>query len=248
MRRLRSATFDGLWACWTALFGLAIPILAVLDSPPRTVRLLSRVWVRGVLALLAGVVGLRYGLRGGSGFPQAPCLIIANHQSTWETLAALVLFPDVAVVAKRELLRIPVLGWYLRHSAMIIIDRDEGSKALRAMAARSREALAEGRSVLIFPEGTRKKVGEPIEFRRGVELLYRSLEAPVAPVVVNSGSFWPLGHEPKRPGRITVSILTSIPPGLNAAHFATATAALMQSEVAVLEGRAYPANSTPHPP
>ncbi len=174
---------------------------------------------------------------------KAPCLIIVNHQSTWETLAALVLFPDVAVVAKRELLRIPVLGWYLQHSTMIVIDREEGSKALREMTVQGRAALAAGRSVLIFPEGTRKKVGAPIDFKRGVELLYRSLGVPVTPVVVNSGSFWPLGHGPKRPGRIVVSFLLAIPPGLNASQFAMATSALMQSEVAVLEGRARPGSS-----
>jgi 1-acyl-sn-glycerol-3-phosphate acyltransferase len=235
MRALRSLAFNGLWGLWTALFGLAIPVLLIMGSPPETVRMLTRLWVRGILWMLSGVVGLEYALHGWEHVLHTPSLIIANHQSTWETLAALVLFPDVAIIAKRELLRIPVMGWYLKHSPMIVIDRGEASKALRLMTTQSREALAAGRSVLIFPEGTRKPVGNPVEFKRGVELLYRTLGVPVLPVVVNSGCFWPLGRGPKRPGTITVSCLAPIEPGLSAAVFTKTAEALIQAEKATLE-------------
>ena len=96
-------------------------------------------------------------MRGGENWPLTPGLIIANHELTWETLAALVLFPDVAIVTKQELLRIPIMGWYLRRSPMIMIDRDDGHKALRAMVEQGQAALAAERSVLIFPEGARKR-------------------------------------------------------------------------------------------
>ncbi|MCA1777692.1 MAG: 1-acyl-sn-glycerol-3-phosphate acyltransferase [Loktanella sp.] len=219
LRKLRSLAFDGLFALWTSVFALGIPILWLAGTPARPVRSVSRVWVRGVLFLLRVVVGLDYRERGRGQRPQGVCIIISNHESTWETLAYLVLFPDVAIVAKKELLRIPVLSWYLRHSPMIIIDRETGSSAFKMMLKQGRAALAEGRSLLLFPQGSRMLPGEPIRFRRGIELLYTQLNAPVLPVVVNSGDFWGAAHPDKQPGTITVSSLEPVPPGLTAAAF-----------------------------
>lgn len=234
MQALRSLTFNVLWGAWTGVFGLAIPVLWLLRSRPSTVRKLSRVWARGVLALLAASAGVRHAVRGASNLPGQPCLIVANHQSTWETIAALALFPDVAIVAKRELLRIPVMGWFLRRSAMIVIDREEAGKALREMTAQSRAALADGRPVLIFPEGTRTPVGETVNFKRGVELLYRTLGVTVVPVALDSGRFWPRGAGWKTPGTITVSILPPIAPGLPAAEFARRAETVIEQEKAAL--------------
>jgi 1-acyl-sn-glycerol-3-phosphate acyltransferase len=234
MQALRSVTFNVLWAGWTGVFGLTIPVLLGLRSPPSTVRKLSRVWARGVLVLLAVSTGVRHSVRGASNLPGRPCLIVANHQSTWETIAALVLFPDVAIVAKRELLRIPVMGWYLRRSPMIVIDRDEAGKALREMTTQSRAALADGRPVLIFPEGTRTPVDEPVNFKRGVELLYRTLGVAVAPVALDSGRFWPGGSGLKTPGTITISILPPIAPSLPAAEFARQAETAIEWEKAAL--------------
>lgn len=235
MSTLRSVVFCGLWGLWTALFGLAIPLLWGIRSPPRLVRTLSRVWARGILVLLSSIVGLRYLERGREHVPRTPSLIVSNHQSMWETLAALVLFPDVAIVAKRELLRIPIMGWYLKRAPMIVIDRGMASKALREMTEQGRAALAAGRSVLIFPEGTRKLRAEPIKFKRGVELLYRRLGVPVLPVVVNSGRLWGIGSAPKQPGTIIVSFLAPIKPGLSAADFSSTAEALMEAEKTKLE-------------
>ena len=102
------------------------------------------------------------------------------------------------------------------------------------MTAQSRAAMAEGRSVLIFPEGTRTPVGKPVSFKRGVELLYRTLEAPVVPVALDSGRFWPLGSRLKAPGVITVSLLSPIPPGLPAAEFARRAESMIETEKAAL--------------
>ena len=142
---------------------------------------------KGILFCLRGVVGLKHEERGQGNIPDGPCLIIANHQSTWETLAFLVLFPDVAIIAKEELLTIPVFSWFLRKSPMILIDRESGAKAIRKMIDESRAALDQGRPVLIFPQGSRKSVHEPVEFKRGVEFLYTKLGRPVLPVALNSG-------------------------------------------------------------
>jgi len=216
---LRSWLFDGLLLAWTALFALGIPVLWVAGSPRRPIRAITRLWVRGVLALLKTVVGLTYTEQGRAVMPKAPCLIIANHQSVWETLAFVLLFPDVAIIAKQELLKVPVVSWYLARSPMIVIDREAGSSTLKLMLKQAQDALADGRCVLIFPEGTRKLPDAPIEFRRGIELLYARLKVPVLLVVVNSGKFWS-AHQPyKRPGSITVSYLPLIQPGLSPAEF-----------------------------
>ncbi len=226
---LRSRLFDGALALWTGLFGLAIPVFWVLGSPEAPIRAATRLWVRGALALLRAIVGLRHVERGRKPRPDEPCLIVANHQSTWETLAFLLLFPDVAIVAKQELIQIPVFGWYLRRSPMIIIDRETGTKALRAMVDQGREALGQGRSVLIFPEGTRRGATDPVAFKRGTEMLYARLGVPALPVAVDSGRFWPPGGAPKRPGVITVSYLEPIEANLPGTAFAERAERLLQA-------------------
>lgn len=219
MQLLRSKLFDAYLAAWTCLFTPILAGLWLCGSRERAVRLASRLWARGILAGLKRIVGLTYAERGLQNIPGGPCLIVANHQSTWETLAFLVLFPDVAIVAKQELLTIPVFSWFLRKSPMILIDRESGSKAVRKMVDESRAALAQGRSVLIFPEGTRKPVSEPIAFKRGVELLYAKLDCVVLPVALNSGHFWGADCPVKRGGTISVSYLDPIEPGLPGDEF-----------------------------
>jgi 1-acyl-sn-glycerol-3-phosphate acyltransferase len=131
----------------------------------------------------------------------------------------LALFPDIAIVAKRDLLSIPVFAWFLRNAPMILIDRDGGMKSVRKLVEDSREALASGRSVLIFPEGTRRSVSAPIEFKRGIEILYAKLDRKVLPVALNSGHFWSPQHRYKRAGTIRVSYLDPIEPGLGGPEF-----------------------------
>jgi 1-acyl-sn-glycerol-3-phosphate acyltransferase len=216
---MRSKLFDLLLAFWTALFGLAVPVLWLCGSPEPAIRAATRLWVHGALLGLKHVVGLQYVELGREHIPNEPCLIVANHQSTWETLASLLLFPDVAIVAKQELLAIPVFGWYLRHSPMIVIDRETGPKALREMVQQSQTALSEGRCVLVFPEGTRRPVADPVTFKRGAELLYAKLGVPVLTMALNSGHFWSPGDHCKRSGTITVSYREPIPAGLSGAEF-----------------------------
>lgn len=226
---MRSKLFDGLFALWTGVFGLAVPVLWLCGSPRPAIRSATRLWVRGALFGLRHVVGLRHVERGREHVPDEPCLIVANHQSTWETLASLLLFPDVAIVAKQELLAIPVFGWYLRKSPMIVIDRETGPKALREMIQQSQAALAEGRSVLVFPEGTRRQVSEPVAFKRGSEFLYTKLGVPVLPMALNSGHFWGVGGGSKHAGTITVAYGEPIAPGLSGAEFTRKAEAILES-------------------
>jgi 1-acyl-sn-glycerol-3-phosphate acyltransferase len=204
---------------WTAAFLPALAVLLVCGRPTAPIRATSRIWAKGILVALRWTVGLTHVEQGRQNIPAGPCLIVANHQSQWETIAFLIMVPNVAIVAKRELLAIPVMGWFLRHSPMILIDRESGGSALRHMLTQARAALAQGRPVLIFPEGGRKSATSNVEFKRGVELLYLQLGVPVLPVALNSGLFWTASERFKRGGAITVSYLAPIQPGLSGAEF-----------------------------
>lgn len=231
LQRLRSKSFDIYMVAWTSLFAPAVAALLLFGRPPGPTRAFSRLWARGALKGLGWIVGLRYVERFRQHIPKEPCLIVANHQSQWETIAFLILVPNVAIVAKQELLAIPIVGWFLRHSPMIIIERERGGNAIRIMLEESRAALAAGRSVLVFPEGTRKSSNAPVEFQRGIELLYAKLNATVLPVAVDSGRFWGADHPYKRRGTITVSYLDPIAPGLTGAEFARRAEGALQAAI-----------------
>ena len=213
MQKIRSNLFAGLWSLWTALFGLILIGIVLFRSPPKFVRACTRVWAQGVINLLKWVLGITHQIDGLDNIPAEPCLIVSNHQSAWETITYLLFFPEVAIITKIELLKIPIFGAFLKRSPMIPIDRDAGTKALRQMVDEGQRALEQGRSILIFPEGTRQAPGTPVEFKRGVELLYSKLNAPLLPVAMNSGLFWLPGNQTKRAGVIRVSILPPIASG-----------------------------------
>ncbi len=231
MSRTRSAIFNLYWAAWTGLFAVPLVVLSALGSPAKPIRAFTRLWSRGILFGLRHLVGLTYVEEGRERIPAEPCLIVANHQSAWETLAFLTLIPNVAIVAKRELVAIPIVGWFLRRSPMIIIDRANGTQALRTMVDESRLAVADGRSILMFPEGTRGLIGAPVQFKRGVELLYAKLGLPVLPVAVNSGLYWPHEGSHKRAGTVVVSYLTTLAPGLPGGDFMRGTQGAIDLEL-----------------
>jgi len=228
IQRARSRLFDAALVLWTALFAPAALALSLCGAPERAVRRTARAWAQGALHLLRWCVGLTHVEEGQENIPVGPCLIVANHQSTWETLAFLALTPDVAIIAKRELLKLPVLAWFLRHSPMILIDRQDGTKAIRKMVDESRAAIAGGRSVLIFPEGTRRSASAKIEFKRGVEILYTRLDCEVLLVSLNSGHFWAPDQPCKRSGMIRVDYLGVVQPGLGGAEFMRRSQAILE--------------------
>jgi 1-acyl-sn-glycerol-3-phosphate acyltransferase len=232
VQSIRSRVFDALLIAWTAMFLPALAVLLVLGRPKGPIRATSRIWAKGILFLLKWTVGLTHVEWGRQNIPSSPCLIVANHQSQWETIAFLTLVPNVAIVAKRELLAIPVMGWFLRHSPMILIDRERGGSAIRHMLTEARKALAQGRPVLIFPEGSRKSVASDIEFKRGIELLYLQLGVTVLPVAVDSGRFWGADLPCKCRGAITGSYLPPIEPGLSGSEFVRRAQQAVQNALA----------------
>lgn len=203
-------------------FGLLTVAMAVIGLPlflgPRSwMDAYGRAWARACLWLLKHIVGLGYEVRGT--LPSGPVLIAAKHQSAWETLALAALIPNSTFVLKRILLWTPPFGPFMAKVGMIPIDRSGGSKTVRKMLAAARQMLADGRPIVIFPEGTRQAPGAPPEYHPGVAALYRDLETSVVPVALNSGLYWRRNAFTKRQGIVILEFLDVIPSGMDRRSF-----------------------------
>lgn len=168
-------------------------------------------WVDFHHALTRHLLGIRVRVEGE--IPDGQYLIAVKHQAMFETLEMLRLCRLPVIVIKRELADMPLFGWMTRRYGVIPVERSAGAKALRSMVDDARRALASGRPVLIFPEGTRVRPGHAPPLRPGFAGLYRALGLPVVPVAMDSGLVWGRGMI-KRPGEITFRVGPTIPAGL----------------------------------
>jgi 1-acyl-sn-glycerol-3-phosphate acyltransferase len=180
----------------------------------------ARFWVRSTLWLHRTILGNAEEIRGRDKIPAGGLLVAVKHQSAWETLRLVELFSRPTFILKRELLWVPLFGWYLAKTGMIPVARGKRSEAVTAITARARTAIVEGRQVIMFPEGTRRPPMAPPEYRYGVTRLYQELGVPCLPVALNSGLFWPRRAFLHRPGTIVLACLDPIPPSLDSAVFA----------------------------
>ncbi len=216
---LRSFFFNVGWYLGTTI--IAIVGSPILLMPRRFVVAWSLFWIDFCLWWLRITCRLTHRVGGLENMPAGPVIFACKHQSSWETLAFSRLFPGSATVMKRELVLIPVVGWAMARVGNIAVERGDGSKALRGLIKQAKATLAEGRSILIFPEGTRVAVGDERPYQVGTAALYRQLGVPVVPVALNSGLFWGRRKFIKWPGVIDVEILLAIPPGLSRDIFMT---------------------------
>ena len=205
----------------SSVFALALVIvtppyalLALATFPlPRLLRYrIISSWSRLVVRLARAILGIRWRVEGQENIPAGPAVILAKHQSAWETLAFQLIFPPQVHVLKRELLWIPFFGWGLALMSPIAIDRRRGHSALRFMAKRGSQRLAQGFWVVVFPEGTRVAPGERRAYQLGGAWLAASSGAPVVPVTHNAGLFWPRNAFLKRAGTVTIRIGPCIDP------------------------------------
>jgi 1-acyl-sn-glycerol-3-phosphate acyltransferase len=214
---LRSLLFNVLF--YLNLVVLLLAAIPTIIMPRGAILWVAKLWGRSTLWLLRNVCGIGVEWRGMEKIPSGGILIAAKHQSTWETFALLTLFPDPAYVIKRELTWIPFFGWYAKHAGMIPVDRGAGKSALSGMMVEAHAALAEGRQIIIFPEGTRRAAGAEPKYKFGVAHLYAEAGVPCLPVALNSGLFWARRGFRRFPGTITVEFLDPIAPGLERAAF-----------------------------
>lgn len=198
------------WLFYVGLFVLTIPfsVLAILLIPlPAVMR--SR-WVSGwahaVMWWLKVTCNLRYEVTGREYIPATPSIILAKHQSAWETIALQSIFPPQVWVLKRELLMIPFFGWGLWAVGSIPIDRSSGREALKKLVNHGKDRLKRGLWVVIFPEGTRTAPGARGKYHIGGAWLASHTETAVVPVAHNAGRFWRKNSILKYPGVIQVVI------------------------------------------
>ena len=217
MTLFRSCLYNVFFWTWNTvvLFGM----IAFFPFPRRMMQSAVRFYTHGQRVGLKYIVGLDYEVRGRENLIDGPAIYAPKHQSAWETFVFYMLVNDPNYILKEELLAIPLWGWYARKCQGIAADRDGGATSLKQMVRDTRDRLARGRSVIIFPEGTRAPPGERLPLFPGVAALYRQCDAPVIPVALNSGLFWSRHGFRKLSGVITIEILPAIPPGLNRAQF-----------------------------
>jgi len=212
MDRLRSIAFSIAFPLWTGICCIALAFGPLL--PRKGALQMALLWVRSVAWVERHVLGLHYRVIGLENLPAHGSFIVAaKHQSTFETMKLHMLLNDPAIVLKKELLKIPIWGPYLKSTGMIPIDRGAGRKAVGPMIEASQKAKEEGRPIVIFPQGTRIPVGVKRSYKAGVATLYKNLDLPILPLALNSGLFWPK-HGRKYGGTVTFSFLPPIEPGL----------------------------------
>jgi len=197
--------------------GLVMMPMILLPRP--VFRLFVQLWSSGNAFLLRWVAGIKVEVRGREFIPAEPAIIACKHQSEWETHIFLHLVHDPVYVMKKELRYIPAYGLYAMKMGMLFIDRGGRSKTLRKLVSGAKNALANRRTVVIFPEGTRSMPGKKLRYRVGIAALYSDLNKLVYPVAHNSGHYWPKKSFRKYAGTIVIEFLPPIPAGLDRREF-----------------------------
>lgn len=244
MRALRAFAYNIFFYLTISLWMLAASPLLL--APARWLWQVFYAWARFNVAALHLIAGTRLDVRGLENLPAGAALIVAKHQSAFETVSLFNYFNRPTYILKRELMRLPLIGWFITKMGMVPVDRGGGQKALRDMVESARKVLGDGRHIIIFPEGTRRMPGARPAYKHGVVHLYRELGVPVIPVALNSGLFWPRKGSGPYPGTIVVEFLPAILPGLAGEQFFASLVEAIEtrSDALLLEG----VGAVPRPP
>jgi len=205
MLLLRSLVFTGFFLLWTFCYGVFF-FLASLLLPFRGRFALVRAYAQSVLVVLRWTCRLDYRVEGRENLPAGNHVALIKHASSWETVAQMVLLPPQVWVLKRELLWLPVIGWGLVLLRSIAVNRSAGGSAVKSVLQQGRARLAEGKWVVIFPEGTRMPPGETRRYGVSGPLLAADSGRLIVPVAHDAGYFWPRRGLIKKPGVIRVVI------------------------------------------
>jgi 1-acyl-sn-glycerol-3-phosphate acyltransferase len=207
---LRSLVFALLMVIATVVWA---PICFLFAPLPYNQRyFLTGLWNKFVIGAARAVCGIRYHIKGAENFPDAPAIVLSKHQSAWETIFLFYAMPRPLVyVFKKELLYIPFFGWGIALLRMIPIDRSKTRDAFAQVVEQGKKRLAGGQWIIMFPEGTRSKVGTQGKYKSGGTRLAIETGAVVVPIALNAGECWPKNSFIKKPGLITVSIGKPIP-------------------------------------
>lgn len=216
---VRSIVFNVLFYVNLTLHMIAALPTFVLPYP--CLRVFIRSYALTSLWLLRAICRIKVEWRGTERVPDGACIVACKHQSLWETFSLYAVLDDPTYVLKRELMWLPLFGWYMAKAGLIPIDRSAGMAALARMTTRALKALAGAypRQIVIFPEGTRRPPGAEPSYKPGIVHLYNKAGVAVLPLALNSGIFWPRRSWLRLPGTIIAEFLEPIPPGLDKAAF-----------------------------
>ena len=232
----------------SALRSLAFALFQIIVTPPYAVSILLLAWLPRIpryryitgwcamnLWAARWICGIRSRVIGAENIPPTPVIVACKHSSTWETLFLSRYLPPLAYVAKKELLSVPFFGWGFRLASPITIDRTAGQDAMMQISEQGRARFAEGFWIILYPEGTRIRVGRRVRYKTGAARLAINMQVPILPIAHNAGWVWPKGVMGKRPGTITMSIGKPIAPnGMNPTEFMQLVENWIEDEVARL--------------
>ena len=204
----RSIIFYTFLTFWTMFMGIVC--LPYLLLPASFLRKPVNLWINGIFILLKYVCKITHEIQGKENIPNHSVLIASKHQSAFETFALFFYLPNTIFIHKKQLFLIPIFGQYLKKIDMISIDRKGGAKTMRKMLKKTKDKLQNGFSIIIFPEGTRKKPGDKPDYKSGFVGIYKEMNTEILPIAVNSGIFWPKNFIIKKNGKIIIKILPLI--------------------------------------
>jgi 1-acyl-sn-glycerol-3-phosphate acyltransferase len=185
----------------SAFFILLFPVLS-----PKRRHIFASIWCGFVLGWLQICCGVKYIVYGLENLPNTPAVILANHQSSWETILFYKLVFPVSPILKKELTKIPFWGWSMRLLKPIAIDRSKPRGAGRSVLLQGIDRIQSGNSIIVFPEGSRSNYGSVKRFSRGGAKLAIAANTSIIPIAHNAGYCWPAHQFIKRPGVVTVVI------------------------------------------
>ena len=232
---LRSSLFAAFQLLLTPVF--AVIALLTFRLPALTRYRIITFWTRWVMWASRVICGIRYRVVGAENIPKDPCIILAKHQSAWETMGFQLIFPPQVWVLKKELLRVPFFGWGLAMLSPIAIDRSSRRQALQQLVEQGQHRLVAGFFIVIFPEGTRIAPGKRGKYRAGGARLAVQTKTPVLPVAHNAGLCWGKNAFLKYPGLVTVSIGPLIQPDGDAETLARRVEDWIENEMQHLDAR-----------
>jgi 1-acyl-sn-glycerol-3-phosphate acyltransferase len=215
---MRNFAFAVAYWVMSVFYALACALAAL--APGRgPLAWMLRLYTRRMLWAMHWLAGIKVDVAGKDRLPQGAFIVAAKHHSWGDGFVMFAHVPNLVFVAGDGLERIPLLRGVLRKFGAIMVDNCGGPEARRALAEKASAAHADGRRILIFPEGNLAKAGERFRYRTGVFYMYRDFNLPVVPVATNLGLFWPQEDFKKNPGRATVEFLDPIEPGLGRGEF-----------------------------
>jgi 1-acyl-sn-glycerol-3-phosphate acyltransferase len=197
--------------------------------PRKKAFFVPKFWARSNLWLMKVVCGTTFEIEGLENLPQGSFIFAPKHQSFWDTFAFLPNLDDPIYILKRELLWIPVFGWYVAKQRMVPVDRSARGRAMAGVMQLTRERMKSGRQLIIYPEGTRRPPGAEPVYKFGIARLYRDLDLPVVPVVQHAGLFWPRRKFMRYPGHFKVRILPPIEKGMEPDAFFERLVSVMET-------------------